>query len=120
MKELPLAGLMLRCSKNSSIARSVAEAAVVVQVPLNLAACGVDDVVKQHHAVCLEDLPWEAAAGDEIWSVVTGHDESSSHLHKDRTLLGLHRKAVRAQQVTLEQRQHTATVECAAKCLPSP
>ena len=72
LKELPLAGLMLRCSKNSSIARPIAEAAVVVQVPLNLAACGVDDVVKQHHAVCLEHLPWEAAAEDEIcchWSL---------------------------------------------------
>lgn len=47
------------------VAEPVAEAGVVVLLPLYLAAHGIDDLVKQHRAVCLEDLPLETAAEDE-------------------------------------------------------
>ena len=47
------------------VAQPVAEAGVVVLLPLYLAAHGVDDLVKQHSAVSLEDLPLQAAAEDE-------------------------------------------------------
>lgn len=51
--------------QGDSVAEPVAEAGVVVLLPFNLAAHGVDDLVKQHGAVCLEDLPLQAAAEDE-------------------------------------------------------
>lgn len=51
--------------QGDSVAEPVAEAGIVVLLPLNLAAHGVDDLVKQHGAVCLEDLPLQAAAEDE-------------------------------------------------------
>ena len=59
--------------QRDSVAEPVAEAGVVVLLPLNLAAHGVDDLVKQHRAVCLEDLPLETAPEDEIgchWSAL--------------------------------------------------
>ena len=59
--------------QRDSVAEPVAEAGVVVLLPLNLAAHGVDDLVKQHRAVCLEDLPLETAAEDEVgchWSAL--------------------------------------------------
>lgn len=51
--------------KCDSVAEPVAEAGIVVLLALNLAAHGVDDLVEQHSAVCLEDLPLEAAAEDK-------------------------------------------------------
>lgn len=51
--------------QSDSIAEPVAEAGVIVLLPLYLAAHGVDDLVKQHSAVGLEDLPLQAAAEDE-------------------------------------------------------
>lgn len=47
------------------VAEPVAEASIVVLLPLYLAAHGIDDLVKQHGAICLEDLPLEATAEDE-------------------------------------------------------
>ena len=47
------------------VAEPVAEAGIVVLLPLDLAAHGVDDLVEEHGAVGLEDLPLEAAAEDE-------------------------------------------------------
>lgn len=51
--------------QGDGVAEPVAEAGIVVLLPLNLAAHGVDDLVKQDGAVCLEDLPLQAAAEDE-------------------------------------------------------
>ena len=116
LKELPLAGLMLRCSKNSRIARPITEAAVVVQVSLNLAACGVDDVVKQHRAVCLEDLPWEAAAEDEScchWSLAMMEAQVIC-TKKEHCYVSTGRQPGH-NRLPLNKRQHMATAECAAK-----
>lgn len=51
--------------QGDSVAEPIAEAGVVVLLPLDLAAHGVDDLVKQDRAVCLEDLPLQATAEDE-------------------------------------------------------
>lgn len=51
--------------QGDGVAEPVAEAGVVVLLPLNLAAHGVDDLVKQDSAVCLEDLPLKATPEDK-------------------------------------------------------
>ena len=43
--------------QGDGVAQPIAQAGIVVLLPLNLAAHGVDDLVKQNCAVCLEDLP---------------------------------------------------------------
>ena len=50
---------------NSSIARPIAEAGVVVLLPLNLAARGVGNVDEQRRAVCLEDVPSMGGSRDD-------------------------------------------------------
>ena len=51
--------------QGDSIAEPVAQASIVVLLPLYLAAHGINDLVKQDGAIRLEDLPLEAAAEDE-------------------------------------------------------
>lgn len=64
----PASGLdvaLQQVQQGDGVAEPVAQACIVVLLPLNLAAHGVDDLVKQDSSVCLEDFPLQAASEDE-------------------------------------------------------